>query len=165
MLARRFQFLVVGAAGRDLVKPYPLAKDLLTPVLRVVTPRPALDEPARRGCPDLRRALRPCLRAAKNRSRAATNSSTWRPKGIRYLFTPGPPGPRASGKPPKNRPVRHSLVSSTSSRAACLAQHRWIVAFGIKHRQGLMPCGGDLRLVGGDESYRDADHLPQPPGG
>jgi len=34
-----FQFLAVGGAGEDAVKPYPLVEDLVGPALRVRMPR------------------------------------------------------------------------------------------------------------------------------
>ena len=86
------------------MKPYPLVDDLLRPILRVAITRAGrLDAPGGTGhvvarcnhrefgfttsagsVPD---SHSPPTRETKNPPRDSTHSSSWRPKGVRYLFS------------------------------------------------------------------------------
>jgi hypothetical protein len=68
-------------------------------VKRVAMPRAGrrgapLDQAAGRGQPSLSATLHPRTRDTKECSRASANSTTWRLRGVRYLFPRGAKGVR-----------------------------------------------------------------------
>lgn len=73
------------------MKPYPLANDLLRPLLQVAMPRadardPPRDQAARRGERRVPDPLSPPTRETKKCSRASANSGPWRLKCVQYLL-------------------------------------------------------------------------------